>query len=52
MIKEGATLAGAGLFIILMNILYFGAIIAIVWAIWNWVIMPSLPYIHSVFWGA
>lgn len=50
--RGGIPLVGAGLFIILMNILYFGAIVAIVWAIWNWVVMPSLPYIHSIFWGA
>lgn len=36
------------MFTLIVIVIKIGVVVAIAWAIWNWVIMPSLPYIMSL----
>jgi len=47
--EMGTDIAAFGLLGIVLNIIGFGILLAFLWAVWNWVVVPTLPYIVSLF---
>ena len=43
----------AGMLALLMCVaiylVYFGILLAFIWAIWNWIVLPTLPYVAGLF---
>jgi hypothetical protein len=39
----------AVLLVIGIYAVYLGAILAFLWVVWNWIVLPTLPYIAGVF---
>lgn len=46
---DGSTIVLGGLIVIVTWILYFGFVLAFLWAIWNWIVLPTMPYIAGLF---
>ena len=30
-------------------VVYLGVLLAFLWVVWNWIVLPSMPYIVGVF---
>jgi|WetSurMetagenome_2_1015567.scaffolds.fasta_scaffold369170_1 hypothetical protein len=44
-------IAGIVAFVFMISIyaIYLGILLAFLWAVWNWVIVPTLPYVAGLF---
>ena len=36
-------------FVLVVYLVYFGILLAFLWAIWNWIVLPTLPYVAGLF---
>jgi hypothetical protein len=45
----GKDIAALGILGIVLNIIGWGLFLAFLWAVWNWIVVPTLPYIASLF---
>ncbi len=40
--------AGAALFVVAgIYVVYFAAILAFIWIVWNWIVLPGLPQLMA-----
>lgn len=37
------------MFVLVAYLVYFGILLAFLWAIWNWIVLPTMPYIAGLF---
>lgn len=37
------------IFVLGVYAIYFAVILAFLWAVWNWIVLPTLPYVAGLF---
>ena len=37
------------MFVWVAYLVYFGILFAFLWAVWNWIVLPTMPYIAGLF---